>query len=146
MALFKFTAAMLAGKPIDIYNQGEMARDFTYIDDIVESICRLRLRPPVASASTPPYHLFNIGRGQPVPLLTFIEALEKALGIHAQRQLLPLQPGDVLKTWADVSALTQWVGYQPQVSVEVGVQAFVEWYREHFQALSCPSLSQQEHR
>ncbi|WP_176511784.1 NAD-dependent epimerase [Pseudomonas faucium] len=146
MALFKFTEAMLAGKPIDLYNQGEMARDFTYIDDIVESICRLRLRPPVASASTPPYHLFNIGRGQPVPLLAFVQALEKALGIRAERRLLPLQPGDVMKTWADVSALAHWVGYQPRVPVEAGVQAFVDWYREHFQALPCPTLSLQECR
>jgi UDP-glucuronate 4-epimerase len=146
MALFKFTEAMLAGQPIDIYNQGEMARDFTYIDDIVESICRLRGRPPVATQTTAPYQLFNIGRGQPVPLLAFVDALEKALGMRAQRLLLPLQPGDVLKTWADVSALAQWVGYQPQTSVESGVEAFVQWYREHFQALSCPSLSQQEPR
>ncbi|MDD2049395.1 NAD-dependent epimerase [Pseudomonas putida] len=146
MALFKFTEAMLAGQPIDIYNHGEMARDFTYIDDIVESICRLRDRPPVATDNTAPYQLFNIGRGHPVPLLAFVDALEKALGIRAQRRLLPLQPGDVLKTWADVSALTQWVGYQPQVSVEAGVQAFVQWYRDYFQGESCPSLTQQEQR
>ncbi|MFJ3487543.1 NAD-dependent epimerase [Pseudomonas sp. NPDC090202] len=145
MALFKFTEAMLAGRPIDIYNHGEMARDFTYIDDIVECICRLRERPPVASETVAPYQLFNIGRGQPVPLLAFVEALENALGIQAQRRLLPLQPGDVLKTWADVSALAQWVDYQPRVPVEAGVQAFVSWYRKHFQALPGPSLSQQAH-
>lgn len=133
MALFKFTQAMLAGEPVDIYNHGEMARDFTYIDDIVESILRLRVRPPEAVGSEPPHQLFNIGRGQPVKLLEFVDCLEAALGLRAERRYLPMQAGDVLQTWADVSDLAQWIDFQPQVSVDTGVQAFVDWYREHYQ-------------
>lgn len=132
MALFKFTRAMLAGEPVDIYNNGEMARDFTYIDDIVESILRLRARPPQTLTDTPPHQLFNIGRGQPVKLLDFVECLEAALGVRAQRRYLPLQAGDVLQTWADVSALSQWIDFQPQVSLDTGVKAFVDWYRRHY--------------
>ncbi|KFE56795.1 NAD-dependent epimerase/dehydratase family protein [Pseudomonas syringae] len=133
MALFKFTQAMLAGEPVHIYNHGEMARDFTYIDDIVESILRLRVRPPEAVGSEPPHRLFNIGRGQPVKLLEFVDCLEAALGLRAERRYLPMQAGDVLQTWADVSDLAQWIDFQPQVSVDTGVQAFVDWYREHYQ-------------
>ncbi|KPX38171.1 NAD-dependent epimerase/dehydratase [Pseudomonas amygdali pv. eriobotryae] len=140
MALFKFTKAMLVGQPVDIYNHGEMARDFTYIDDIVESILRLRLLPPDTVGSEPPHQLFNIGRGQPVKLLEFIDCLEAALGLRAERRYLPLQAGDVLKTWADVSALSQWIDFQPQVSVDTGVRAFVDWYREHYQARLCVPL------
>ncbi|MBK5354883.1 NAD-dependent epimerase/dehydratase family protein [Pseudomonas sp. TH41] len=134
MALFKFTEAMLKGLPIDIYNQGLMARDFTYIDDIVESIARLRLRPPVADgAAEGANRLFNIGRGMPVALLDFVECLEDALGMQAQRNLLPLQAGDVVKTWADISALATWVDFSPQVAVETGVKEFVKWYRQFYQ-------------
>ncbi|MBC3957076.1 SDR family NAD(P)-dependent oxidoreductase [Pseudomonas triticifolii] len=134
MALFKFTQAMLCDEPVDIYNHGEMARDFTYIDDIVESIMRLRLRPPESVDGEPPHQLFNIGRGQPVKLLEFVDCLEKALGVCAKRRYLPLQAGDVLQTWADVTALTQWIDFQPQVSVGTGVSAFVAWYRDHYQS------------
>jgi UDP-glucuronate 4-epimerase len=146
MALFKFTRAILAGEPIDIYNHGQMARDFTYIDDIVESILRLRTRPPVSVDRSAPHRLFNIGRGQPVSLLEFVDCLEDALGQRAQRRYLPLQAGDVLQTWADISALAQWVNYQPQVSVDAGVRAFVRWYREHYQAPACPLSSKQRHQ
>lgn len=141
MALFKFTQAMLAGEPVDIYNHGEMARDFTYIDDIVESILRLRLRPPEAVDSEPAHQIFNIGRGQPVKLLEFVDCLEAALGLRAERRYLPMQAGDVPQTWADVTALTRWIDFQPQVSVDTGVQAFVDWYREHYQPRICPSSS-----
>ncbi|ETK23932.1 UDP-glucuronate 4-epimerase [Pseudomonas grimontii] len=141
MALFKFTRAMLAGEPVDIYNHGEMARDFTYIDDIVESILRLRLRPPEAVDSEPAHQIFNIGRGQPVKLLEFVDCLEAALGLRAERRYLPMQAGDVPQTWADVTALTRWIDFQPQVSVDTGVQAFVDWYREHYQPRICPSSS-----
>lgn len=130
MALFKFTEAMLEGRPIDIYNHGLMGRDFTYIDDIVESLLRLRLKPPVAEPGKPPCALFNIGRGQPVRLLDFVECLEKALGIQARRNYLPLQPGDVLETWADVSSLARWIDFSPSVSLEHGVGRFVSWYRD----------------
>ncbi len=138
MALFKFTQAMLREEPVDIYNHGEMARDFTYIDDIVESILRLRLRPPEPTNGEPAHQLFNIGRGQPVKLLEFVDCLEKALGLKAQRRYLPLQAGDVLQTWADVTALTRWIDFQPHVSVDSGVSAFVEWYREHYQSGPSP--------
>jgi UDP-glucuronate 4-epimerase len=134
MALFKFTKAMLEGQPIDLYNQGLMARDFTYVDDIVESIARLRPRPPVADGPADGVHrLFNIGRGMPVALLDFVNCLETALGMQAKRNLLPLQAGDVIKTWADVSALTEWVDFSPQVAVETGVREFVKWYRQFYQ-------------
>ncbi|MBD8184964.1 SDR family NAD(P)-dependent oxidoreductase [Pseudomonas viridiflava] len=142
MALFKFTQAMLREEPVDIYNHGEMARDFTYIDDIVESILRLRLRPPEPAGGEPAHQLFNIGRGQPVKLLEFVDCLEKALGLKAQRRYLPLQAGDVLQTWADVTALARWIDFQPHVSVDSGVSAFVEWYREHYQS-GPPPLSLQ---
>ncbi|WP_433736140.1 NAD-dependent epimerase [Pseudomonas putida] len=133
MALFKFTKAMLEGLPIDIYNQGQMARDFTYIDDIVESIVRLRTRPPVPkNPGEGVNRLFNIGRGEPMPLLDFVECLESALDISAIRNLMPLQAGDVVKTWADVSALTEWIDFRPQVSVATGVGEFVKWYRRFY--------------
>lgn len=132
MALFKFTEAILQGWPIDIYHHGQMARDFTYVDDIVESIVRLRPRPPVPETETEGVNrIFNIGRGKPVALLDFVECLESALGIKAQRNFLPMQAGDVINTWADVSALADWVGFSPQVEIEAGVPQFVNWYR-HF--------------
>lgn len=132
MALFKFTQAMIEGRAIDLYNEGQMARDFTYIDDIVESIYRLLSKPPVSVQGRGANRLFNIGRGSPVALLAFVECLEQALGIEAQRNHLPLQEGDVVKTWADVSALSTCIGFSPQTSVDVGVQAFVRWYRAYY--------------
>ncbi|MBD8121145.1 NAD-dependent epimerase/dehydratase family protein [Pseudomonas lutea] len=134
MALFKFTRAILHGEPIDIYNDGEMARDFTYIDDIVESITRLLPRPPPLIDGVAPCQLFNIGRGKPVKLLDFILCLESALGVQAKRNYLPLQAGDVLQTWADVSGLAQWIDFSPQVSVEQGVAEFARWYRNFYPA------------
>ncbi|WP_447890263.1 NAD-dependent epimerase [Pseudomonas hormoni] len=134
MALFKFTEAILNDRPIELYNQGLMSRDFTYIDDIVESIARLRPRPPLPeSAGEGINRIFNIGRGMPVALLDFVDCLESALDRQARRNLLPMQAGDVLKTWADVSALAQWVDFLPQVSVEAGVAQFVKWYRHFYQ-------------
>lgn len=133
MALFKFTEAMLQGRAIDIYNQGEMARDFTYIDDIVEAIFRLLDKPPSLSGERGTNRLFNIGRGSPVALRSFVECLEQALGMKAQRRYLPMQEGDVVKTWADVSALSRCIDFSPQVPIEQGVQAFVQWYREFYQ-------------
>lgn len=128
MALFKFTDAILKGLPIEIYNRGEMARDFTYIDDIVESIVRLRPRPSGEGVN----RLFNIGRGAPVALLDFVECLETALDTRATRNYLPLQAGDVVKTWADVSSLAQWIDFSPQVEVHTGVAEFVKWYRQFY--------------
>jgi len=133
MALFKFTEAILQGRPIDIYNQGQMARDFTYVDDIVESIVRLCPKPPETDKEAEGVNrIFNLGRGKPVALLDFVDCLEQALGIKARRNMLPMQAGDVIKTWADVSALAQWIGFSPQVEVEEGVAQFVSWYRQYY--------------
>jgi UDP-glucuronate 4-epimerase len=145
MAYFKFTKAILEGKPIDVYNYGKMKRDFTYIDDIVEGIVRVLDRPPSAvpspsSSSTSthnltsacPYKLYNIGNHTPLDLLRFVEVLEKSLGKKAVKNLLPMQPGDVLATFADVEDLTRDVGFQPATPIEVGVERFVAWYREYY--------------
>lgn len=138
MALFKFTHAILNRQPIDIYNNGLMSRDFTYIDDIVEGI--VRLRPPTAETSAmvgvtgpaAPNKVYNIGRGAPVKLLDFIECLEDKIGIKAQRNYLPMQPGEVLQTWADVSELAQSIDFLPKVTIQTGVKNFVDWYRDYF--------------
>ncbi len=139
MALFKFTRAILKGEPIDIYNDGEMARDFTYVDDIIESMNRLLPRPPPLMDGVAPCQLFNIGRGAPVKLLDFVHCLESALGIQARRNYLPLQPGDVLQTWADVSGLAKWIDFSPQVGLEQGVAEFVRWYGDFY---SCDQSKQ----
>ena len=142
MALFKFTKGILDGKPIPVYNRGEMIRDFTYIDDIVEGVVRAIDRPPPLNAdhenkndevaSAAPYQIYNIGNGHPVPLMRYIQALEKALGKKAQLELLPMQPGDVRATEADVSRLVSDLGYRPQIDVETGVTRFVEWYCDYY--------------
>lgn len=143
MALFKFTKAILAGEVIDVYNHGDLSRDFTYIDDIVEGIIRVQAKPPrpntnwTVEAGTPatssaPYRVFNIGNGSPVQLLDFITALEDALGIKAKKNRLPMQPGDVHSTWADTSDLFDAVGYKPLVDINTGVTQFVDWYRQFY--------------
>ncbi len=143
MALFKFTKAMLAGEPIDVFNHGRHKRDFTYIDDIaqgvVRSVDKVATANPDWSSDTPdpgtssaPYRLYNIGNQEPVELLRFIEVLEECLGVKAQMNMLPLQPGDVPATFADVEDLVRDVGYRPATSVEEGVRRFVEWYREYY--------------
>ncbi len=143
MALFKFTKAMLAGDPIDVFNHGRHKRDFTYIDDIaqgvVRSVDKVATANPDWSSDTPdpgtsaaPYRLYNIGNQEPVELLRFIEVLEDCLGVKAQMNMLPLQPGDVPSTFADVEDLVRDVGYRPATSVEEGVKRFVEWYREYY--------------
>ncbi|MEG0008819.1 MAG: NAD-dependent epimerase [Aeromonas sp.] len=140
MALFKFVRAILASEPIDIYNQGQLSRDFTHIDDIVEGIVRVADRPPQANpawhgqtdSSSAPYRLLNIGNGSPVRLLDFVEAIESALGKPAIRNLLPMQPGDVLATWADTESLFEVTGYKPRVELSAGVASFVAWYRDYY--------------
>ena len=136
MALFLFTKAILEGRPIDVYNHGRMRRDFTYIDDIVEGVVRVLDRvPEVASAAgngQPPQRVFNIGNHEPVPLLDFIACVEDALGLQAQKNLLPLQDGDVPDTYADVDALRDWVGFTPSMPVATGVRRFVDWYRGYY--------------
>ncbi|WP_280545705.1 NAD-dependent epimerase [Halomonas sp. 11-S5] len=140
MAMFKFTRAVLAGEPIPVYNHGEMERDFTYIDDIVEGVVRVLARIPRPDpqwqaseagpdSSSAPYALYNIGHGSPVPLMDFIRAVEAATGREAICDFQPMQPGDVPRTWADTEALFQATGYRPRVGVEEGVRKFVEWYR-----------------
>ncbi|WP_370547733.1 NAD-dependent epimerase [Edwardsiella tarda] len=143
MALFKFTKNMLAGQPIDIYNHGDMQRDFTYIDDIVEGVLRImevvpqpnpdwRVEQDSPAASSAPYRVYNIGHGSPVRLMDYITALEEALGIEALKNFMPMQPGDVYQTYADTEDLFAATGYCPQVGVKAGVLAFVEWYRDYY--------------
>ena len=143
MALFIFTKAILEGRPIDVFNRGDMRRDFTYIDDIVEGIVRVIDRPapvnpqwdgaqPDPGTSLAPYRLYNIGNNQPVELLRMIELIEQALGKTAEKNLLPLQPGDVPATYADVSDLIADLDFRPETPLEVGIARFVEWYREFY--------------
>ena len=143
MALFLFTKAILENKPIDIYNHGKMIRDFTYIDDVVQAINRLVETPatanadyntyqPDASTSNSPWRIFNIGNGSPTPLMDYISALEKALGRTAEKNFIPVQPGDVLATAADTTKLENWTGFKPSTSVEQGVENFVKWYVSYY--------------
>jgi UDP-glucuronate 4-epimerase len=131
MALFKFTDAILKGQPIDVYNDGAMSRDFTYIDDIVEALVRLIPLPP-APESGAPNKVYNIGFGSPVKLLDFVECLEDALNTRAIKNFMPLQSGDVLNTWADTRELEERVGFRPQVTVAAGVPSFVDWYCSYY--------------
>jgi UDP-glucuronate 4-epimerase len=144
MALFLFTKAILEGRPIDVFNYGKMRRDFTYVDDIVEGVVRTldnTAQPnpawsgdcPDPGTSNAPYRLYNIGNNNPVELLHLIETLEKALGKQAEKNLMPIQPGDVPATYADVDDLTRDVGFRPSTSIEEGVGRFVEWYRGYYQ-------------
>ena len=142
MALQKFTRAIMAGEPITVFNYGKHRRDFTYIDDIVEGILRILNRPaprnpdwdsdnPDPSTSSAPYRVYNIGNNNPVELMDYIEALESSLGKTAKKELLPLQPGDVPDTYADVDDLVEEFGYKPSMSVKQGVANFVQWYKEY---------------
>ncbi|EGA63677.1 NAD-dependent epimerase [Vibrio brasiliensis] len=143
MALFKFTKAIVNGETIDVYNNGDMRRDFTYIDDIVEGIIRIQDVVPAKTTdwsvesgspatSSAPYKVFNIGHGSPVKLMDFIESLETSLGIEAKKNFMPMQPGDVYATYAETEDLFDATGYTPKVKVQEGVQAFVEWYRDYY--------------
>ena len=143
MALFLFTRGILAGRPIAVFNQGDMVRDFTYVDDIVQGILRVIDHPaktngewrgdaPDPATSQAPYRVYNIGNNRPVKLLRYIEVLEDALGRKAVLDLQPMQKGDVPATMADVSALEQDVGYRPATPIEVGIPRFVEWYRNYY--------------
>ncbi|NBC27890.1 MAG: NAD-dependent epimerase/dehydratase family protein [Bacteroidetes bacterium] len=133
MAYYKFANLMRNGQSIDVYNEGDMSRDFTYVGDIVESIHRLIPRPPVSTkaGNSIANQLFNIGNGSPVNLLEFIEILEKKLGMTAEKNMMPMQPGDVERTWADVSDLYDYIGYRPEIDIEEGIDRFVKWYREY---------------
>ncbi len=145
MALFLFTKAILTGEPIDVYNEGRMRRDFTYVDDIVEGVVRVMGRPaapnpawrgdaPDSATSLAPYRLYNIGNHSPVELVRFIEIIEDCLDKKAIKRLLPLQAGDVPMSFADVADLTQDVGFAPNTPIETGVRRFIDWYRSYYQA------------
>ena len=131
MALFKFTDAIVKGQPVDVYNDGEMSRDFTYIDDIVEGLVRLIPRPPAEDGGAR-NKVYNIGFGAPVKLVQFIECLEEAMGIRAIKNFMPLQSGEVVNTWADTRELADHIGFRPQTPVPIGVQSFVDWYRSYY--------------
>ena len=143
MALFKFTKAILAGEPITVFNHGNMICDFTFVDDIVEGVVRVVDRPatpdpdwsgdrPNPATSYAPWRVFNIGNNMPVQLMRYINAVESALGIKARMEMLPMQPGDVPATAADVSRLEAWVNFRPQTSVETGIERFIAWYRGYY--------------
>jgi UDP-glucuronate 4-epimerase len=145
MALFKFTKAILNGDPIDVYNNGEMSRDFTYIDDLINGMCLLidaipaaNLEPSKGShildskSKVAPFRIVNIGNSKPEHLASFINAIEKAVGINAVKNLMPMQAGDVPSTWADTSLLQGLTGYRPETDLAVGVQRFVQWYRDYY--------------
>lgn len=133
MAIFKFVRAVLAGEPIQIYNHGQMERDFTYVGDVVEAVWRVLLRPPVRGADgQAPARVLNVGNSQPVPLLRFVECIEQAVGRPALREMLPMQPGDVPRTWADVAPLVALTGFEPRTDVATGVRHFVDWYRGYY--------------
>jgi len=145
MALFKFTEAMVNGRAIDVYNHGKMQRDFTYVDDIVEGVVRVSDRIPEPNpqwrgaapdpgTSNAPYKIYNIGNNDPVELSRFISAIESALGVKAEQNLMPMQPGDVPATYADIDDLMRDVDFRPQTSIEDGVARFVEWYRSYYLA------------
>ncbi len=144
MALFKFVEATLGGRPIDVYNNGDMVRDFTYVDDLVEAVSRLIdcvpvVGQPAAGAEdslspAAPWRVVNIGGGRPVRLLDYIEAMEDALGVKATRNYLPMQKGDVPATFADSALLEALTGYRPSTPVAHGVKAFVDWYRDYYKA------------
>ena len=143
MALFKFTRAMLAGEAIDVYGNGQLVRDFTYIDDIVEGVLRVLDKPatpdaahdplaPNPGTSSAPYRIFNIGNSTPTVLMDYITALESALDITARKNMMPIQPGDMHSTAADTSALAAWTGFAPATSVSEGVAHFVRWYKDFY--------------
>lgn len=145
MALFMFAKAILEERPIDVFNRGDMVRDFTFIDDIVEGVIRVLDRPatpnlafdammPDPATSTAPYRVFNVGNHRPVPLMNYIETLEMVLGVKAEKRMLPMQDGDVMATNADITELAAWTGFSPVTSVRDGIERFVDWFRQYYGA------------
>lgn len=132
MAYFKFTKKILAGEPIQIYNNGDMYRDFTYVDDIVQGIVSILCNPPKEDEKGASYKIYNIGNNQPEKLMTFIETLEKCLGQEAKKEFFPMQAGDVYQTYADVDDLIHDFGFKPSTTIEEGLTSFVKWYREYY--------------
>ena len=144
MALFLFAEAMRKGEPINVFNHGKMIRDFTYVDDIVESITKLVVKPPKRNidwdgdapridTSSAPYRIFNIGNGSPVELMRYIEAVESSLGVKGMYNMMDIQPGDVPATHADTTALQEYIGFRPETSVEKGVKEFIDWYKDFYE-------------
>jgi UDP-glucuronate 4-epimerase len=144
MALFLFTKAIFNKEPIQVFNNGKMRRDFTYIDDIIHGIIGVIDKPalpnkswdklsPDPSTSSAPYRLFNIGNNNPVELSDFIATIERATGIEATKNFLPMQPGDVLATYADIDDLNDYTGFKPTTSLDEGIQSFVNWYKNYYQ-------------
>lgn len=133
MAMFLFTDAIVKGKPIKVFNNGKMERDFTYIDDIIEGVVRILEKDNSAKKTANMlYKIYNIGNNKSVKLIDFIKAIEKSLGITSQKEMLPMQPGDVPRTWANVDNLVQDYGYKPNTSIETGVENFIRWYRQYY--------------
>ncbi len=139
MAYFKFVDAIASNRSIDVYNHGKMQRDFTYIDDVIEGLVRVFHRPPQVDSSHAPYKIYNIGNHSPVSLMHFIEVIEDKLGKTAQKNFLPMQPGDVHATYADITDLNQDVGFAPQTPLEEGMEQFVQWYRIYTATSSMPA-------
>ena len=133
MAYFKFVQAITEKKPIDVYNYGKMKRDFTYIDDVVEAIVRIVSKSPLNTLDQPPYKIYNLGNNNPVELTEFIEAIETALNMKAIKNFLPMQPGDVLSTYADIDELVNDIGFRPTTTITQGLRQFVVWYQEFYQ-------------
>tara|TARA_A100001035_G_scaffold171511_1_gene136090 strand:- start:82 stop:1104 length:1023 start_codon:yes stop_codon:yes gene_type:complete len=138
MAPMIFAKAILEGNKIEIFNQGKMRRDFTYIDDVVEGIYKCCLKPAICSknqnsfSSIAPFGIFNIGRGKPIELMKFIKTLEKYLGIESEKKFLSMQKGDVVETWANINRLEEWIGYKPKTSLDDGIKEFVSWYKDYY--------------
>jgi UDP-glucuronate 4-epimerase len=132
MAYFKFTRAILAGKPIDLYNGGDMLRDFTYIDDVTSCVEKMLFVPPKPDETGAPYAVYNIGNNQPVKLIDFIRALEAALGRKAELNFLPMQAGDVMKTYADIEATQRDFGFRPETQIQEGLKRFTDWYLAYY--------------
>lgn len=139
MAYFKFVRAIDQGQAIDVYNHGQMERDFTYIDDVVEGLVRLLDRPPQPQADQPAYRLYNLGNNQPMPLLRFIEIIEQEMGKIAQKNWLPMQPGDVPATYADIDSLAEAIDFRPTTDPEVGIRQFVQWYQGYYGQIAEPA-------
>ena len=133
MAVFKFTKAILKGRPVDVYNNGKMKRDFTYIDDTVEGVVRTVFNVPVPEPAKVPFRVYNIGNNKPIKLTQLISVLETILGREAKKNFLPMQPGDVVETCADIDRLQQAVGFAPNTNLEDGLRRFVDWYRDYYQ-------------
>lgn len=148
MALLKFANRIMRGEPIDLYNNGDLQRDFTYIDDVVEGILRiqdivpeLQLNRQSESQSSPPYRIYNIGHGKPVRITEFVGILEKSLGKQALKRFLPMQPGDVYQTWADTENFFETTGFRPKVSIKQGVEKFAQWYLDYYKESSEPNYA-----